>query len=103
MLPHEHERAKYAELFSKIYARTATSTIKEAFSALKSIIDQKAQSGNQQDFVLTIEFYIRAALEVASLIKKILSRSYSFKDDKLAILWGVHSRKPTLQVIDGLL
>ena len=53
--------------------------------------------------LLVIEFYVRASLEVASLIKKILSGTKGFKDDKLAIMWGVHSRSPTLAVIDGVL
>ena len=53
--------------------------------------------------LLVIEFYVRASLEVASLIKKILSGTKGFKDDKLAIMWGVHSRSPTLAVIDGIL
>ena len=68
-MPFEHERAKYAELFSLIYARTGTSTLKEAFRAIKSIIDTKSQ-GDQTEMLLVLDFYLRASLEVTSLIKK---------------------------------
>ena len=40
----DHERAKYSELFSILYLRTGTSTLKEAFKALKEILDTKASS-----------------------------------------------------------
>ena len=39
----EHERAKYAELFSLIYVRTGTSTLKESFQAVKGLVDQAEQ------------------------------------------------------------
>ena len=41
--PLEHERAKYAELFSLLFLRTGTSTLKEAFKALKAIFETKTQ------------------------------------------------------------
>lgn len=101
-LPHEHERNKYAELFSLIYARTGTSTLKESFKAIKSVIDECQQS-NSQELVLLLQFYLRASLEATSMIKKLLSTKLDFSDDKIGVLWGVYSREPTLNVIDGVL
>ena len=101
-MPFEHERAKYAELFSLIYARTGTSTLKEAFRAIKTIIDTKSH-GDQTEMLLVLDFYLRASLEVTSLIKKMQMRKLDFHDDKINVLWGVYSREPTLSVINGVL
>ena len=51
----------------------------------------------------SLDFYLRASLEVVSLINKIQSRKLDFHDDKIFVLWGVYSREPTLAVVNGVL
>ena len=53
--------------------------------------------------LLTVDFYLRASLEVSSLIKKMAGGKFEHRDDKLAILWGVYSREPTLNILNGVL
>ena len=56
--------------------------------------------------LVTLDFYLRACTEVISLINKIQRcklKDESLHDDKLAILWGVYSREPTLAVLNGVL
>jgi len=101
-MPQEYERAKYAELFSVLYIRTGTSTFKEAFQTLKGVVDAKA-SGDPGEMVCVLDFFLKSALEVTSLISKMQSHKLDFKDDKSAVLWGVYSRTPTLEVVNGVL
>ena len=99
----EHERAKYAELFSLIYVRTGTSTLKESFQAVKGLVDQAEQSGNQVETLLLLDFYIRSSLEVTTLIWKLIRGKLDFEDERLGLLWGVYSRESTLNIVNGVM
>ena len=50
-----------------------------------------------------IDFYLRCSLEAVSMVKRSLSSKLDFYDDKIMILWGVYSRTPILEVINGVL
>lgn len=101
-MPQEHERAKYAELFAVLFIRTCSSTLKESFKSMKAIIDQKAQVSPVEMYTV-IDFYLRCSLEAVSMVKRSLSSKLDFYDDKIMILWGVYSRTPILEVINGVL
>lgn len=69
---------------------------------MKAIIDQKAQVSPVEMYTV-IDFYLRCSLEAVSMVKRSLSSKLDFYDDKIMILWGVYSRTPILEVINGVL
>ena len=103
----DYERAKYAELFAVLFIRTGSKSLKHAFKTLKAVIDIKSSQsgGDQTELYSVIDFYLRCSLEVTSLIRRMhsSSRKPDFFDDEAIIMWGVHSRTPTLDIINGVL
>ena len=54
--------------------------------------------------LLLLDFYLRASLEVTTLLSKLMrGKLDDIDDNRLALLWGVYSREPTLAIVNRVI